>query len=190
MNSPEGVAHPTAALLIVDVQEGAVARGPFEVRRVLDNISRLLAACRASGVHVVYVQHDGRPGESEEPHTPGWEIHAGIRPLEDEPVVRKRFNSAFRETQLDTHLRSRGIDTLLITGIQTEYCVDTTIRVAFELGYTILLPELTNTTHDNGGVSARDIYELFNRRIFDGRFASVISLEEALDRVSPQGNRS
>ena len=183
MSALESFAQRTAALLIVDVQEGAVARGPFEVRRVLDNISRLLTACRASGVHVVYVQHDGRAGESEEPHTPGWEIHAGIRPFDDEPVVRKRFNSAFRETQLHAHLKSRGIDTLIITGIQTEYCVDTTIRVAFELGYAILLPELTNTTFDNGEVSARDIYELFNRRIFDGRFGSVISLDEALAAV-------
>jgi nicotinamidase-related amidase len=172
------------ALLVVDVQEDAVARRPYEVDRVIGNIGELLAAWRTSGADVVFVQHDGRRGEPEEPNTAGWEIHDRVAPLAEEPVFRKRFNSAFRGTELDSYLRSRGIDTLVIVGIQTEYCVDTTVRVAFELAYTVIVPEMTNTTFDNGSVPAGDIYEMVNTRIWDRRFASVVPLDEALRLVT------
>jgi len=184
-----GTEHPGAggrpALLVVDVQEDAVARRPYEGERVIANIAELLAACRAAATPVVYVQHDGKPGEPEEPHTPGWEIHEGIAPVPGEPIFRKRFNSAFRGTELHGHLRDRGIDTLLIVGIQTEYCVDTTVRVAFELGYSVVVPEMTNTTYDNGDVPARAIHEMINARIWDKRFAAVVPLEDALRVVTP-----
>ncbi|MDH3206641.1 MAG: cysteine hydrolase [Gemmatimonadota bacterium] len=170
-------------LVVVDVQKAAVAAGPFQVDRVLENIAALLSAARKSGAEVVFVQHDGEPGESEEPHTPGWEIHPAVAPEGDEPVFRKRFNSAFRETELHSYLQTRGVDALIIVGIQTEYCVDTSVRVAFELGYTVVLPEMTNTTFDNGAVSAQEIYEMFNHRIFADRFASVIPVGDVLQAL-------
>jgi nicotinamidase-related amidase len=172
--------HPRPALLIVDVQEAAVAAEPHEVESVLRTIGTLLASAREQGIPRIFIQHDGNPGESEEPHTPGWEIHAGVRPRADEPVIRKRFNSAFKETGLHDRLRDRGIDTLVIVGIQTEYCVDTTVRVAFELGYAVVVPEGGNTTFDNGAVAARKIVEMVNRRIWADRFASVVPVGEVL----------
>ncbi|MDH5761302.1 MAG: cysteine hydrolase [Gemmatimonadota bacterium] len=175
------------ALLVVDVQAAAVARGPYQGDTVIHNIRTLIEACRAYGLDVVYVQHDGLPGEDEEPGTPGWEIHDAIRPAPGEKVVRKRYNSAFRDTDLRGHLDGRGVDTLIVVGIQTEYCVDTTCRVAFEFGYSVVMPELTNTTFDNGEISAKQIYELYNRRIFAGRFAKVPSMPEALEAVAEAG---
>lgn len=169
---------PDPALLIVDVQEAAVASRPFEIDAVLANIATLLSAARATSVPVVFIQHDGKPGEAEEPHTPGWEIHSGLGPRADEPVIRKRSNSAFRDTDLHSLLQSIGVDTLVVTGIQTEYCVDTTVRVAFELGYSVVIPELANTTFDNGPVSGREIYEMVNERIWADRFASLVPVED------------
>jgi len=177
----------TAALLVVDVQEAAVARGPYRVEEVVRNIAALVAACRAAGVEVVYVQHDGLPGEDEEPGAQGWEIHAPIGPAPGERVLRKRFNSAFRSTDLRSYLRGRGVSTLLLVGIQTEYCVDTTCRVAFEHGFTVVMPEMTNTTFDNGDVQARQIHEMVNRRIWAGRFALTPTMGEALAWVGGRG---
>lgn len=174
------------ALLIVDVQEGAVRREPWRIEEVLENLRTLTNRARASHVPVIYVQHDGAPGDIEEPFTPGWEICASIAPEEGERVIRKRFNSAFRDTMLDDELRAAAIGRLIVTGIQTEYCVDTTIRVAFELGYDVVLPELTNTTWDNGPIPAASIYELFNRRIFDERFARVVPMADALALLEEQ----
>lgn len=65
-------------------------------------------------------------------------------------------------------------------GIQTEYCVDTTCRVAFELGYRVVMPEMTNTTYDSGLLTAALIHAHHNREIFVGRFASVPPMEEAV----------
>jgi nicotinamidase-related amidase len=168
---------------VVDVQAAAVARGPYLGDAVLENIARLIAAARRAGVEVIYVQHDGEPGSREEPGTAGWEIHAAIGPEPGEKVVRKRFNSAFRETDLRSYLEERGIGTLVLVGIQTEYCVDTTCRVAFENGYDVVVPEMTNTTYDNGELTAKQIYEYHNRRIFDGRFAALRSMAETLDAI-------
>jgi len=175
-------------LLVVDVQQAAVERGPYEGDVVLENIAALISASRASGVEVIHVQHDGEPGDADEPGLPGWEIHPRVRPAGDERVVRKLTNSAFRGTDLRTYLEERGVGTLILTGIQTEYCVDTTCRVAYEFGFDVLMPELTNTTFDNGEVSARQIYELYNRRIFDGRFATVMGMGAALELIRSQAD--
>lgn len=172
-----------AALLVVDAQNEAVAKGPHRGDEVLANIATLIAACRTAGVEVIYVQHDEPEGEDGAPGTEGWEIHDSVRPAAGEKVVRKRFNSAFRETDLTDYLRQRRLGTLIVTGIQTEYCVDTTIRVAFELGFRVIVPEWTNTTYDNGDVTAAQIWELHNRRIFDGRFAELRSMEETLAAI-------
>jgi nicotinamidase-related amidase len=174
------------ALLVVDVQEGAVARGPYRGELVVGNIARLIETCRAGGVEVIYVQHDGEPGDPEEPGTKGWEIHAAIRPEPGEKLVRKRFNSAFRGTDLLAYLRDRNVGRLVLVGIQTEYGVDTTCRVAFEHGFQVVMPELTNTTFDSGELTGKQIHDHFNRRIFAGRFASVPSMEEALRAIEDE----
>ena len=175
-----GAAPGATALLVVDVQRGLVARGPWRADEVIGNIARLMGACRNAGVEVVHVQHDGGPGQEDAPGTPGWEIHAAVRPDLGEKVVRKRFNSAFRETDLRDYLLESGIGTLILVGMQTEYCVDTTCRVAFEHGFRIVMPEMTNTTLDSGDLTGREIQRHWNRRIFAGRFASVPPMEEAL----------
>jgi nicotinamidase-related amidase len=179
---------PTA-LLIVDVQEEAVALGPYRGDEVLGNIGRLLAACRKAGAEVIHVQHEDEPGSALAPGSPGWEIHASVRPLSGERVVHKRFNSAFRETDLRSYLEERGIRTLIVVGIQTEYCVDTTCRVAFEHGFEVVMPEMTNTTYDNGDLSAAQIHDYHNRRIFEGRFATMPSMPEVLEAIPGMARR-
>lgn len=177
------------ALLVVDVQEAAVAPGLYEGEAVLANIAELVALCRERAVEVVFVQHDGEPGSAYEPGTPGWPIHAAVRPRPEERVVRKRTNSAFRGTDLRAHLDRRGVRTLVVVGLHTELCVDTTCRVAFEHGFDVVVPEMTNTTFDNGELTARQIYELYNRRIFGGRFARVSTMDEARALLTTAGRR-
>lgn len=175
------------ALLVVDVQRGLVDAGPWAADEVLGNIAALIAACRGAGVEVVHVQHDGQPGEPEEPGTHGWEIHPAVRPAPGEKLVRKRFNSAFRGTDLLDHLRAREIGRLIVIGMQTEYCIDTTCRVAFEHGFRLVMPEMTNTTLDSGELTGRQIQEHFNRRIFAGRFASAPTMTDALRIIEEAG---
>ena len=176
------------ALLVVDVQQAAVSPDLYLGDTVLRNISSLVEACRESGVDVVFVQHDGEPGSDYEPETPGWLIHDSLEPQPGERVVRKRTNSAFRGTDLHQHLVGRDVGTLIIVGLHTEYCVDTTLRVAFELGYRIVAPELTNTTVPNGGLTGEEIYRHHNEWIFRDRFAEVMSLEATSALLTRRGS--
>jgi len=98
------------ALLVIDVQVGLVELMPTEIRTsVLPRIQNLLSRARASGTPVIYIQHDGPKGHPLETQTQGWELHPSIKPLDSEPVIRKRESDSFFETTLQQELQRRGI---------------------------------------------------------------------------------
>lgn len=171
------------ALLVIDVQVGNFEDSApvFGGSDLLARIGHLIARARAAGVPVVYVQHRGPAGAVDEPGTPGWEIHSAITPVEDDIVVQKRHPDAFQDTDLHSKLEARGIRKLIITGIQTEYCVDTTCRRAYSLGYDVVLVKDTHSTWDTELLSAEQIIAHHNA-VLGGWFAelkeaSVIAFE-------------
>jgi nicotinamidase-related amidase len=165
------------AVLVVDVHQSMVDEGPWNSAIFLDRCGQVIRAARQRGAEVVHVMHSDGPGSGFEPGAPGWELHPMVAPLEGERVFVKEFNSAFRRTGLEAYLRERGIGRLVLMGMQTEYCIDTTCRVAFEKEFELVMPEGTNTTFDNGGLRAELIVRHHNERIFKGRFASMPSVE-------------
>jgi nicotinamidase-related amidase len=171
------------ALLIVDVQNALVDEKPFNVEVILSNINELLDTCRTKGIEVIYVQHDGEKEEGLEPFSNGWDIHKSIYPVQGEKIIRKTYNSAFKNTELEEYLNCKNIQKLILVGMQTEYCIDTTCRVAFEKGYRLIMPEYTNTTFNNGNLHGSEVYEYHNHRIFKDRFAEVKSLNEIIKRI-------
>ena len=176
------------ALLIVDVQVGMFTSTPpvFRGAEVLAVISGLLEKARGAGVPVIYVQHDGSEPESPiRPSCPGWPIHPQIAPRAGEPVVHKRHWDAFQETRLAAELQSRGIKRLVLAGIQSDYCVDTTCRRAVSLGYDVTLAADGHTTWDSAAfwagsgdsTSAAQIIAHHNRVLGDD-FARVLPASE------------
>ena len=146
------------ALLIIDVQVELVELMPTEIQgSVLPRIQNLLSRARASGTPVIYIQHDGPKGHPLETQTQRWEIHPSIKPLDSEPVIRKRESDSFFETTLQQELERRRITRLLIAGGMTEYCVDTTCRRATSLGYNVTLASDAHLTGDNGVLTAANI---------------------------------
>lgn len=168
------------ALLIVDVQNALVSDKPYNLEATLINIKKLLEACRRSGQEIIYIQHDGVSDENLEPFSKGWDIHSTIYPKKDEKRIRKAYNSAFKETELEGYLKAKNITSLILVGMQTEYCIDTTCRVAFEKGYKLIMPEYTNTTFDNGSLTGKEIYEHHNLRIFKNQFAKMEDVEKVI----------
>jgi nicotinamidase-related amidase len=166
------------ALLIVDVQNALVDEKPFNIEKVLGNIKKLLDTCRENRIEIIYIQHDGEKEDNLEPFSDGWDINKSIYPKPEEKIIRKTYNSAFKNTVLEDYLNSKSIKTLILVGMQTEYCIDTTCRVAFDKGYKLVMPEETNTTFDNGTLSAGEIYRYHNFNIFKDRFAEVRSLDQ------------
>lgn len=146
----EGRGARGAALLVIDVQEALVdvihGRG-----EVLEKIGALLGRARAAGAPVVYTQHDHASYAPMMPGSPGWRIRDDVAPVEGDLVVRKRSADPFHGTDLEAELRSRGVERVVVTGIATEYCVDSTSRAALSLGFGVTLVGDAHTTVDRGG---------------------------------------
>lgn len=166
------------ALLVVDVQTALIKEHPYMEKEVVSNISELIALCRKQQIEVIYVRHDDGKDSDLEKGSPGWHILEAIAPASGEKIFDKQRNSAFNGTGLRDYLDGRSITTLVLVGLQTEYCIDATLKVAFEYGYKILFPEGTTTTFDNGSLKAEKINEHYIHGIWKNRFAQVMSLEE------------
>ena len=143
-------------LLVIDVQRG-ILETPHtarekEVAQALDKtvvrIAGLIARARTALVPVIYVQHDGSPGDRLEPETTGWPIRSEIAPQPGERVIHKRACDAFFETTLDADLTAAGITRLVVCGCMTQYCIDTTVRRAVALGYDVVLAADGHATAD------------------------------------------
>jgi len=153
------------ALLIIDVQNCMFdpAMPVYNHEHLLANLSTLIDRARASNTPVIYVQHCGPAGAPHTPGLPGWEIHPLIAPQSGDVVVQKHTPDAFHETILRHALDEQRIDTLIIAGIQTDYCVDTTCRRAFSEKYAVELVADTHSTWADGDLSAQQIIEHHNR---------------------------
>ena len=169
-------------LLIVDVQNAIADNKPYLFDKVLANIKTLLEHFRNKKLPLIFIQHDAGPCSELEVSTHGWQIVKTIAPLQGERVIAKRFNSAFRDTSLEKELHDKGIKKLIIVGLQTELCIDTTIRVAFEKGFEVIIPELTNTTVDGKFLKAKEIYE-HHHHLFNHRFGKIVKLEEVVKEL-------
>lgn len=140
----------TRALVIIDVQLGMFdpANPVYEGELLLTNIGSVLDKARSIRMPIVYVQHNARAGQPLASGQPGWVIHPQIKPQSDDIVIQKSMPDSFHRTTLQHELDSRGITELVIAGIQSEVCVDTTCRRASSLGYRVtLLGDAHSTWH-------------------------------------------
>jgi len=128
-------------------------------------------------VPVIFVQHCGSEGEVHEPGTEGWGIHPSVAASPDELVIQKRHPDSFQDTTLRAELRARGISSLIITGLQTEFCVDTTCRRAYSLGYDVILVQDGHSTWDTDDLTARQIIAHHNRVLGSG-FVALKAADE------------
>lgn len=167
------------ALLVIDVQvcnfeDSAPVYGGSNL---LAKISGLITRARKAGVPVVYVQHCGPDGAIDQHGTPGWKIHPAIAPAKSDVVVQKRHPDAFQDTSLQRELESKGVERLIITGIQTEYCIDTTCRRAYSLGYYVTLVKDAHSTWDTDLLTAPQIIAHHND-VLGGWFAELKEASE------------
>jgi biuret amidohydrolase len=143
------------ALLVIDAQreyfdtDGALHTP--HAGEIRENLERLLETARRAGVSVVFLRHvqaadgsdTGRMADLDDTPsfvagTPGVEIIPALAPREGEPVVDKTRYSAFVNTRLESILKTWGTDTVLVTGLMTQYCCVTTARHAHDLDYRVV----------------------------------------------------
>lgn len=196
------------ALLLIDVQKGVNVLehwgGPTGRRNnpeAEDQMARLLNTWRDETLPVIFTQHNSREAASPlKLHLPTGAMIDGFEPRECEIVIRKDVNSGLIGTDMELRLRQHGITRLVIVGFFTNFCVETTTRMAGNMGYdTYLVPDACATTNrigPDGTDYDPDLVHAVSVATLHGEFCTAITPSQAialtqadapdLDRV--QGN--
>jgi nicotinamidase-related amidase len=131
----------TKALLVIDVQESFTRRDSWQAVSnpdIVQDVAELVAAARRSGDLVVWIlHHEPGTGGVFDPVNGFTRLLDGLDTEEGEPVLTKTSRNAFTTTNLQQLLTEKGIRELVVCGIQTEQCCETTARVANDLGYDV-----------------------------------------------------
>ncbi|WP_255491430.1 cysteine hydrolase family protein [Dysgonomonas sp. ZJ279] len=176
------------ALIIIDIQndyfEGGANPlvGSYEASL---NANLLLNDFRAKDLPVIHIQHlANREGATFfAPNTKGAEIHANVTPVDGEKVIVKHFPNSFRETELHAYLQSLKIDKLVICGMMTSMCVDSTTRAAKDLGYNCTVVgdacAAPNLQINGETVAAKDVQNAFLAAL-NYFYSTVLTTEQYL----------
>lgn len=176
------------ALLVIDVQRGfddpvwGVRNNPG----CEENITALVEAWRDADRPVVYVRHDSvRPDSPLHPDRPGNALRAEL-PQRPDLLVAKQVNSAFLgDPDLHEWLQSRRVKGVAVVGVQTNFCCETTARMAGNLGYqTVFVIDATHTFDLDaygGGTIAADEVARVTASNLDGEFAEVVMTVDLLE---------
>jgi nicotinamidase-related amidase len=128
------------ALLIIDIQNDYFPGGKMVLegsREASEKAKQILSLFREKRLPLAHIQHiSASPGASFFiSGTEGVEIHANVKPVPGELVIRKHYPNSFRDTSLLEHLKREKIDHVVIAGMMTHMCVDATTRAAFDHGF-------------------------------------------------------
>lgn len=181
------------ALLIVDIQNDYFPGGAMELVGSSEagfQAGRLLQCFRQQSLPVIHIQHvANRPGAPFFlPDTLGVEIHASVAPVAGETLFQKHFPNSFRETPLLEHLRQQEITQLVIAGMMTHMCIDTTTRAAADFGFQCVLAHDACATKalSFGGVTVpAEQMQAAYLAALDGLFAKVLSVEAVYATLQP-----
>ena len=182
------------ALLLIDIQNDYFPGGAMELigsPAAGAQARTLLQAFRRNALPVIHIQHlSTRPGAAFFlPHTKGVEIHSSVAPSQDEIVIQKNFPNSFRETFLHEYLRERYITQLVIGGMMTHMCIDSTTRAAADLGFECFLAgdACATKSFSFGGVTlpAESVQTAFLASL-NGLFAKVQSVAEICSSLVPK----
>ena len=170
------------ALLIIDVQNDYFPGGDneqFGAEVALTRIESVLKTFREKQLPVLHLQHFNNEDSSFfRPDTKGAEIHKSLTPIEGEEHIIKYSPNGFLNTNLEKLLREKSIDELIVCGMMTHMCVDSTVRAASDLGFKVTLIADGTATRGlrYGGVAVSAIMvQTAYLSALGGTFATVIN---------------
>ncbi|APW40213.1 cysteine hydrolase [Rhodoferax koreense] len=146
------------AVLVIDVQQG-LCEGPgaaFDCAGTIARINQVTAKARAAGAPVVFIQHESGPDDLEH-GSAAWQLARGLEVEATDIRLRKTTPDAFLRTELEAVLRGLAVQDLVICGMHTEFCVDTTTRRALALGFPVVLVSDAHTSAGNGAIPAEQV---------------------------------
>jgi len=169
----------TKALLVVDMQTGNFSKSDpiYKGAELLSKIKSLIDKAHSKDQLVIYIQNNGGVGDPDEYGTPGWSIHSSLAPSESDLIIQKNSPDSFNNTVLHGELQNRNVVKLVVAGLQTEYCIDTTCRRAFSLGYKVTLVADAHSTWDSSLLKAQQII-IHHNQVLGDWFVSLKEEEE------------
>ena len=171
-------------LLVIDTQKLITNDRLYNFNDFVNNVKALINCARKNNVEVIYVRHDDGPNCELTKGEEGFEIYDEFKPMNSEKIFDKEVNSAFKGTGLLEYLNSKNENNIIITGLQSDYCIDATIKCGFEHGFNIIVPAYANTTVDNEFISEEQSYKYYNEFMWNGRYAEYISIEDTIKRMT------
>ena len=171
-------------LLVIDTQIWLMEKELNCVEKFVNGTKDVIEAARKNGVEVIYVQHDDGKGTGFSVGDEGFEIHPEFYPKEGEKRYVKTVSSAFCGTGLKEYLEAKGEDTVVMVGLLTNFCMDASVKSAFEMGLKVIIPEGTNTTFDNPYMDKGKTCKYYNEFMWPERFAECISVEATIQMMA------
>lgn len=171
-------------LLVIDMQKGITDDRLYNFNSFIENTVKIINAARKNEKEVIYFQHDDGPGTGFSIGDEEFEIATQVAPKANEKRYIKNINSCFQNKDFVNYLEKKQEDTLMIVGLQTNFCIDATIRSAFERGYKIIIPKETNSTFDNEYMDKETTYKYYNEMMWPRRFADCVTVDEAISLLS------
>ena len=170
-------------VIVIDMQKALMDDELYQLNTLLTNVKTIVDTARANGVEVIYVQHDAGPGTGFSVGDEAFEITDEVAPHEGEKVFVKTINSCFGNKEFRDYMEQQNDKRLMIIGLQTNYCIDCTVKSAFERGFEVIIPEGTNSTFDNDYMTGETTVRYYNEDVWEELVDSV-TIEEAIDIMS------
>ena len=168
-------------LLVVDMQKALTEDEElYDAEAFMDRNIRLIDAARKNNVEVIFVQHDAGEGSGFSAGDEDFEIDPRVAPKEGEKVFVKTINSCFGNKEFKAYMEQQEDKRLMVIGLQTNYCIDATVKSAFERGFEVIVPEGTNSTFDNDYMTGETTCRYYNEEIWPDVFADCVTFEEAV----------
>ena len=180
------------ALIIIDIQNDYFPGGTMELVSADEAASKathMLSYFRRKEMPVIHVQHIAvQEGATFFlPTTKGAEIHKSVTPLKTEKVITKNFPNSFRDTELLDYLKKNNISKLILCGMMTDVCIDSTTRAAMDFGFenTIIIDAVTTKNREFNGkvIPAEQVTEsyLSGLNALGGLYAKLESSEKYIN---------
>jgi nicotinamidase-related amidase len=155
------------ALMIIDAQMNMFDEemSVFQAEKIIKTMQKLVKKARLNNLLIIWVRNDGGKGEPDESGTYGWKINPILGYNIADIVIDKQNPSAFKNTDLKIILEHNKISHLVIAGMQTEMCINSTVKHAVELGYKVILVEDGHSTFDSKEMKASDVIAKYNKKL-------------------------
>ncbi|MBR2264465.1 MAG: cysteine hydrolase [Firmicutes bacterium] len=169
-------------LLVIDMQKALVDEELYAYDTFIERTVRLVEAARKNGVEVIFVQHDAGSESGMSLGDEGFEIIDPISPEAGEKVFVKTINSCFGNKEFKRYMKQQDDKRLMIIGLQTNYCIDATVKSAFERGFEVIIPEGTNSTFDNDYMSGETTVRYYNEDVWE-ELVDAVTFEDSIDML-------